>query len=81
MKRAVVLLIKLYQKTLSPDHGWLQVFYPYGCCRYHPTCSDYAITAIERHGVWQGSWLAIKRVVRCHPWAKGGVDPVPDHTR
>lgn len=81
MKRAVVLLIKLYQKTLSPDHGWLQVFYPYGCCRYHPTCSDYAITAIERHGVWRGSWLAIKRVVRCHPWAKGGVDPVPDHTR
>jgi putative membrane protein insertion efficiency factor len=48
-------------------------------CRYWPTCSQYAMEAIERHGVGRGSWLAVRRVGRCHPWTPGGVDHVPGH--
>ncbi|MBP9827235.1 membrane protein insertion efficiency factor YidD [Candidatus Saccharibacteria bacterium] len=77
MRWLLITLIKIYQRTLSPDHGLLKVFYPYGCCRFHPTCSQYAIEAIDRHGAARGSWLALKRLVRCHPWAAGGIDPVP----
>lgn len=47
-------------------------------CRYLPTCSAYAIEALERHGAWRGSWLALRRVLRCHPWGGHGFDPVPD---
>ena len=47
-------------------------------CRYHPSCSAYALEALERHGAVKGSWLALTRIARCHPWAEGGVDPVPD---
>jgi putative membrane protein insertion efficiency factor len=47
-------------------------------CRYWPTCSDYALDAIERHGAGRGSWLAFRRVLRCHPWGGHGVDPVPE---
>jgi len=78
MKRLILAIIRLYQKTLSPDHGWFAYRYPYGCCRYRPTCSDYAYQAVERHGIFRGSWLAIKRIVRCHPFARGGHDPVPN---
>ena len=46
-------------------------------CRYWPTCSDYAVDALERHGAGRGSWLALRRVLRCHPWGGHGVDPVP----
>jgi putative membrane protein insertion efficiency factor len=48
-----------------------------GRCRYLPTCSEYAYTALVRFGVLKGSWLALRRLLRCHPWAQGGVDPVP----
>ncbi len=46
-------------------------------CRYYPTCSAYAVDAVMQHGVVYGSWLALRRIARCHPWAEGGVDPVP----
>jgi putative membrane protein insertion efficiency factor len=72
-------LLKLYQATLSFDHGPLKRFFPYGYCRFHPTCSHYAIGSIERFGLIIGSWLAFKRLLRCHPWSQGGLDPVPDH--
>ena len=65
------LLITLYQIGISPFIG--------DRCRYFPSCSSYAIEAVESHGVVSGSFLAAKRICRCHPWATGGYDPVPEH--
>lgn len=76
MRRLAIILIGLYQKTLSPDHGLFRGRNPYGTCRFHPTCSQYAKEAIERHGLGTGIKLAIKRISRCHPNAAGGFDPV-----
>lgn len=76
-QRAARAAISLYQRTLSPDHGWLRVFFPFGCCRYSPTCSVYTAEAIARFGSVRGVWLGVRRVSRCHPWARGGSDPVP----
>ena len=69
MRATLVTLIKLYQYLLSPWVG--------SHCRFYPTCSEYAKTAIETHGVLRGSWFASKRLLRCHPWHPGGADPVP----
>jgi putative membrane protein insertion efficiency factor len=77
MKRILISLITLYQRTLSPDHGPLKSRYPHGVCRFHPTCSEYTKQAIDRFGALRGSWLGIKRIARCHPAAAGGLDPVP----
>lgn len=62
--------IRAYQRVVSPLLG--------PRCRFHPSCSSYAIEAIERHGPLRGSWLAGRRLVRCHPLNEGGFDPVPD---
>ncbi|MBT3010934.1 MAG: membrane protein insertion efficiency factor YidD [Candidatus Thiodiazotropha sp. (ex Lucina aurantia)] len=70
MRRIVISLIKLYQTILSPFVGQH--------CRFYPSCSTYALEALEKHGTLQGLWLSIKRVSRCHPWHEGGVDPVPE---
>lgn len=70
MKKAALALIKVYQWTLSPLLG------PH--CRFHPTCSQYAAEAIERFGFMRGSWLALCRLLRCHPFHPGGFDPVPN---
>lgn len=70
MKQIMLFCIKLYQKYLSPLKGK-------PTCIYTPTCSQYAVTAIERYGFMKGSFLAVKRIIRCHPFAKGGYDPVP----
>jgi hypothetical protein len=67
--RLMTLPIKAYRKVVSP-------LLPPNC-RFTPTCSAYAITAIERYGVIRGGWLAVKRLARCHPWNPGGADPVP----
>lgn len=69
-------IIRLYQKTLSPDYGWLSKLYPNGYCRFQPTCSEYIYQAIEKYGILKGSWMGIKRVCRCNPFNKGGADPV-----
>lgn len=69
MKRVVVALLRLYRFAISPLYGQV--------CRYHPTCSAYALEAVERHGVLRGGWLALRRLARCHPWAAGGVDHPP----
>ncbi|MET1256506.1 membrane protein insertion efficiency factor YidD [Aliikangiella maris] len=70
MQIILIALIRLYQKTLSLFIG--------GECRFYPTCSSYAIEAIQKHGSVRGSWLMIKRILRCHPLNPGGIDPVPD---
>jgi hypothetical protein len=64
-----LLLIKLYRKFISP--------YLPNSCRYTPTCSQYAIEALEKHGLFKGGWLAFKRILRCNPWGGSGYDPVP----
>jgi uncharacterized protein len=76
LKKITLILIRLYQKTLSPDTGWLSYKNPYGYCRYYPTCSDYGYQAIEKYGLTKGGFKLIKRIFRCHPFAKGGHDPL-----
>lgn len=77
MKNIFLIAIRVYQKTLSPDHGLMAWRHPEGWCRFTPTCSQFAYEAIARHGARQGLLLAIRRVGRCHPWHAGGYDPVP----
>jgi uncharacterized protein len=67
---------RIYKAVISPMlHG-----VGMGQCLYLPTCSEYAYTAVSRFGVVRGSWLALRRIARCHPWGKGGADPVPDRS-
>ena len=73
IKRALLALIGAYQYLLSPLVG--------GSCRYWPTCSEYAREAIESHGALKGGWMMIARLARCHPYGRGGVDPVPTRFR
>jgi putative membrane protein insertion efficiency factor len=70
MRQLILILIRAYQTIFSPFVGQH--------CRFYPSCSAYAIEAVERHGAARGLWLAIKRLSRCHPWHEGGVDPVPE---
>lgn len=65
----LLLPVRIYRHVISP---WLPP-----SCRYTPTCSRYAIEALQKHGPWKGSWLALKRILRCHPWGGSGYDPVP----
>ena len=75
IKRVVLFLIEVYQYTLSPDHGVVKAMFPYGACRYNPTCSQYTKEAITVHG-WRGIAEGGARIIRCHPFARGGFDPV-----
>lgn len=70
IKKALIFLIRTYQMTISPR-------FSHGSCRFVPTCSQYAIEAIEIHGIFKGSLLAFWRILRCNPFCKGGWDPVP----
>jgi putative membrane protein insertion efficiency factor len=76
MRRFFLLLIRAYQKTLSPDHGMTRFWFPHGYCRFHPSCSQYGHDAIARYGVVRGGIKAAYRIVRCNPWNPGGHDPV-----
>ncbi|WP_363321994.1 membrane protein insertion efficiency factor YidD [uncultured Serinicoccus sp.] len=69
LARPLVWMVRIYQWTVSPLLGPV--------CRYYPSCSAYGVTALERHGPVRGGWLTVRRVLRCHPWAAGGVDHVP----
>ena len=69
MRRLLIALLRGYRFAISPLYGQV--------CRYHPSCSAYALEAVTEHGSARGSWLAVRRVARCHPWAEGGLDPVP----
>lgn len=75
MKALVRLLIRFYQRFLSPAIHFIGG--PTSGCRFHPTCSEYFLQAVERHGVARGSWLGLRRIARCHPWGGQGDDPVP----
>ncbi|MBD3311812.1 MAG: membrane protein insertion efficiency factor YidD [Candidatus Magasanikbacteria bacterium] len=67
--------IRLYQKTLSPDHSfWAKWFFSHGYCRYYPTCSEYGYQVIKKRGLIIGVPKAIWRILRCNPWSKGGID-------
>ena len=71
----------LFAQLLAiPVRGYRLVFSPWVGfnCRYHPTCSAYALEALQKHGGIKGGWLAARRIARCHPWGKSGVDNVPD---
>ena len=70
MKTVCLFAIRAYQLLLGPVMG--------GSCRYYPSCSRYAAEAVERHGARRGAWLAVRRVLRCHPFAPGGIDLVPE---
>lgn len=70
MKKILELIIKFYRKFISPLKP--------PCCKYYPTCSTYALTAIKKHGAIKGSILAVWRILRCNPWSNGGVDHVPE---
>lgn len=73
LRRMVLLVLRGYQILISPLLG--------PRCRFHPTCSRYAMDAIERHGILRGAWLALCRLARCHPGCEGGIDPVPEAFR
>lgn len=75
-RNLLVFLIKIYQKTISFDHGVLKIFYPHGFCRFTPTCSDYGVEAITKYGILKGAAMTSWRILRCNPWNKGGHDPV-----
>ena len=69
MARLLVLLVRLYQRFIGPGLP--------KACRFHPSCSSYAVEALTRHGAGRGGWLTVRRLGRCHPFHPGGVDPVP----
>lgn len=73
MRKLILWLIKCYRFAFSP---WLGQH-----CRFHPTCSQYMYTAVERHGALRGTWMGLRRLMRCHPFHEGGIDPVPDKAK
>lgn len=77
MKRFILSLIRLYQRSfLFRSHLLKTLFLSDAACRFRPTCSEYTYQAIERYGIIRGSILGLKRILKCHPWSKGGDDPV-----
>ena len=77
MKKLILSLIRIYHKTKPVRADFTKtVFGSEGSCRFSPTCSDYAVQAINKYGVVRGSFLGLMRIIRCHPFAKGGFDPV-----
>ena len=66
----IIELLRLYRRFVSPIYG--------DVCRYYPSCSAYALESVQRHGAVRGGWLGLRRIGRCHPWAAGGADAVPD---
>lgn len=75
IKQLLIGLVRAYQKTLSPDHSsWGKAMFPGGFCKYTPSCSEYMIGAIEKHGAIKGTLKGAWRILRCNPFSKGGCD-------
>ncbi len=72
MRKLLIQLVRAYRYLLSPLLG--------NHCRYYPSCSEYALSALEQHGALRGSWMSVRRLARCHPFHAGGFDPVPEKT-
>jgi len=70
----ILWLIRVYQKTISPDHGLFKNFFPHGYCRFYPSCSEYSYQVIKKNGLFLGLLKALWRIIRCNPWNKSGVD-------
>lgn len=79
MKHLFLTFIRFYQKTRFFHWSIFRFFYlSDAVCRYQPTCAEYTYQAVNRYGIMQGVWWGLKRICRCHPWAKGGYDPLPN---
>lgn len=76
MKTLLIVMIRVYQKTLSPDHGLFRARHPYGYCRFYPTCSEYSVESIKEFGVIKGLFLTIKRLLKCNPFSSPGIDKI-----
>lgn len=76
IKTLVIKIIEGYQKTLSPDHGFLSRFYPNGYCQYYPSCSQYSKEAFQQHSLVVAFIKSLYRIIRCNPFSKGGIDLV-----
>lgn len=77
LAKVFVGIIKLYQKILSPEQSFWGKRIGWKVCRFHPTCSEYAVGALKKFGLLKGGYMASRRILRCHPWNPGGYDPVP----
>lgn len=76
LTRFCIVLLRIYQMTLSLEHGVAGYVLPYRVCRFFPTCSAYAIAALRQYGLLTGFMVSLKRILRCHPWHVGGYDPL-----
>lgn len=76
LAKLLLFLIKIYQKTISPDSGWFKVYFPHGFCRFYPHCSEYCYQAIDKYGAFKGLFKGLARILRCHPFNDGGFDPL-----
>ena len=74
MAKILIFFINLYQKTLSPDHGWFKAKHPHGYCKYYPSCSEYSKQSLQKYGFFLGLGRSFKRILKCNPWSQGGVD-------
>lgn len=73
-KISAIKLIEIYQKTLSPDHGFFKARHPYGYCRFYPSCSEYTKQSVLKYGVGIGLFNGIKRILKCNPWTEPKID-------
>lgn len=78
MRHILAYIIRVYQLTLSPDHGLFRSRYPHGFCRYYPSCSEYTRLSILEFGIFRGGWYGVVRILRCNPFVKPRIDNIPN---
>lgn len=78
-RNLAIVLIRLYQFILSPDHSWVKILYPHGYCRHYPTCSEFSKQAFTKFGMIKGLWLSVIRVIKCNPWTEPKVDLITNN--